>query len=198
MKRYSVAIFLYNDVDVLDFAGPFEVFSLVNRHFGIQLMDLFIVGSNMDVIHSRSQLSLNPKFDITNSPQPDIIILPGGPGVYNEINNEKVILWIKEICHKATLILSICSGIFFLAKSGLIEEMNVTTHHGDFERLKAMSPSVNIIENQRFCDNGKVLTSAGISAGIDLSLHVINKLYGLEIAEVVSKWMEYNWQPNEA
>ena len=192
MQTRNVAIFMFDDVEVLDFAGPFEVFSVTSelnkasRPFAVST-----VAENPGAVSARNGLSVNPDCTISDCPPPDILIVPGGLGTRKLINNSAVISWIKHCSQTAELVLSVCTGSLLLAKAGLLEGLAATTHHGALDLLRELAPNTTIVENQRFVDNGKIITSGGIAAGIDMSLHVVGKLLGTAQAEKTAEYMEY-------
>ncbi|MBE9120112.1 DJ-1/PfpI family protein [Tychonema sp. LEGE 07199] len=201
MPPKNVAILMFDDVEVLDFAGPFEVFSVTSELNSESNKDsrpfaVYTVAQHPGAINARNGLSVNPDCTISNCPTPDILIVPGGKGTRKLIDNSAVINWIKDCSQTAELVLSVCTGSLLLAKAGLLEGLAATTHHRALDLLRKLAPNTTIIENQRFVDNGKIITSGGISAGIDMSLHVVGKLLGTAQAEKTAEHMEYkmgNW-----
>lgn len=190
----NVAILIYDDVEVLDFCGPFEVFSVASRISAEKPFNVYTVAENIWPVKARNNLSINPEYTIIDCPTPDILIVPGGQGSRTEMNNESLIEWIKECEPKAQLVLSVCTGALLLAKAGLLERVSATTHHLSFDLLKEIAHNTEIIENKRFVDNGKIITSGGIAAGIDMSLYVVSKLLGEEHGKKVKEVMEYDWK----
>ena len=192
MQTRNVAILMFDDVEVLDFAGPFEVFSVTSElNKGNQPFAVSTVAEHPGAINARNGLSVNPHCTISDCPPPDILIVPGGQGTRKLIDNSAVISWIQDCSQTAELVLSVCTGSLLLAKAGLLEGLAATTHHRALELLRELAPNTTIIENQRFVDNGKIITSGGISAGIDMSLYVVSKLLGTAQAEKTAEHMEY-------
>ena len=191
----NVAILIFNDVELLDFCGPFEVFSVTGRRENLAPFNVYTVAEKSDPITTRNQLSVNPQYTIHDCPQPDILLVPGGQGTRREMNNPTLVDWIKECSQKAELILSVCTGALLLAKAGLLDGLSATTHHDAIELLKEIAPNTIIQGTQRVVDNGKIILSAGISAGIDMSLYVVAKLLGKEQALKTAQYMEYDWKP---
>jgi transcriptional regulator GlxA family with amidase domain len=132
-------------------------------------------------------------YTIENCPLPDILIIPGGIGTRKELNNISIIDWIKEMSTKVELLLSVCSGALLLAKAKLLDGLKVTTHHNVFELLQEIAPKTTIIRDQRYVDNGQIILSAGISAGIDMSLYVVERIFGKQRALDTAKGMEYEY-----
>jgi len=187
----NVGIFLFNDVEVLDFAGPFEVFSVTSELNQYQLFKVFTVAQNHDPITTVNRLKVVPEYAFSDHPPIDILILPGGVGTKQEMVNERTLSWIKAVNEKTEITFSVCSGARLLAKMSLLDDMEMTTHHEVMPDIRAISSKIIINENMRFIDNGKIMTSGGISAGIDLSLYVVEKLYGADVKNKTAQYMEY-------
>ncbi|MFH1583956.1 MAG: DJ-1/PfpI family protein [Actinomycetota bacterium] len=191
----NVAILIFNDVEVLDFCGPFEVFSVTKRRDKIIPFNVYTVAEKLEPIVARNDLSVNPKYTISDCPQPDILLIPGGYGARIEMNNKILIDWMRKCSQKAELVLSVCTGALLLAKAGLLEGLVATTHHEAIDLLREIAPNTTIQKGKRFVDNGKFILSAGVSAGIDMSLYVIAKLLGEEQAIKTAQIIEYDWKP---
>jgi len=192
-RSRNVAIFIFDEVEVLDFCGPFEVFSITGNQDESKPFNVYTVAEELRPVIARNNLSVNPHYSLRDCPPPDILLVPGGLGTRREMNNTTLVTWIKNCAQNTELVLSVCTGSLLLAKAGLLEGLTATTHHLALNDLKKVAPNTIIDENKRFVDNGNVIVSAGISAGIDMSLHVIAKLLGREQAEKTARYMEYNW-----
>jgi len=190
-NKKTIALLLFDDVEVMDFAGPFEVFSVTNELNQDCLFTLRTVAVTTDPVIARNGLSVNPDVQLDAMPQADIIIIPGGDGTRAVLSQPVVMNWIKQVSTHAEHIMSVCSGALLLAGAGLLNDMPATTHHEVFDTLAELSPSTRLIRDQRFVDNGKIVTSAGISAGIDMSLYMVARLYGHDIAQKTARYMEY-------
>ncbi|HDR5352669.1 TPA: DJ-1/PfpI family protein [Bacillus thuringiensis] len=192
MNKWSVGIFLFNEVEVLDFAGPFEVFSVteVNEE---KPFTVYTVSENGEMITARNGLKVQPDYSIENLPPVDILIIPGGLGAREyEIKNEIVIKWIRQQMKEVKLMTSVCTGALLLAKAGLLEGLKATTHWASIEKFKNEFQNVEVIENVKFVDEGHIITSAGISAGINMAFHIVENLLGVHVAEDTAKRMEYD------
>ncbi|MCU4840086.1 DJ-1/PfpI family protein [Bacillus thuringiensis] len=192
MNKWSVGIFLFNEVEVLDFAGPFEVFSVteVNEE---KSFTVYTVSENGEMITARNGLKVQPDYSIENLPPVDILIIPGGLGARKyEIKNEIVIKWIRQQMKEVKLMTSVCTGALLLAKAGLLEGLKATTHWASIEKFKNEFQNVEVIENVKFVDEGHIITSAGISAGINMAFHIVKNLLGVHVAEDTAKRMEYD------
>ncbi|ASZ66619.1 DJ-1/PfpI family protein [Bacillus cereus] len=192
MNKWSIGIFLFNEVEVLDFAGPFEVFSVteVNEE---KPFTVYTVSENGEMITARNGLKVQPDYSIENLPPVDILIIPGGLGAREyEIKNEIVIKWIRQQMKEVKLMTSVCTGALLLAKAGLLEGLKATTHWASIEKFKNEFQNVEVIENVKFVDEGHIITSAGISAGINMAFHIVKNLLGVHVAEDTAKRMEYD------
>ncbi len=195
MKTRNVAIFIFDEVEVLDFCGPFEVFSVTGRRQGMQPFNVYTVAETRRAVLARNELSVNPKYDFTSCPTPDLLVIPGGFGTRREMENPVALAWLRACFPHAELVLSICTGALIMAKTGFLDGLAATTHHGAVEELRQAAPRTTIEASRRFIDNGKVIVAAGVAAGIDASFHVIARLLGKEQALETATYIEYDWQP---
>lgn len=153
VKKYTVGILLFNEVEVLDFAGPFEVFSYAS--FSVKT-----VAQTKDLINARNGLKIQSDYDFCDAPNFDILIIPGGYGASEiEINNPSVINWIKEQLNSVEIMASVCTGAFLLAKSGLLNGKQVTTHWRHIDRLEKEYTEVQVKRNIKYVDEGSIITS---------------------------------------
>ncbi|BBI34041.1 DJ-1/PfpI family protein [Cohnella abietis] len=188
----NVAIFVFDGVEILDFTGPFEVF-ITGSNRG-QDFNVYTVAELENPVNALGNLSINASYTINNCPRTDILIVPGGRGARHEMHNETITNWIKEVSNEAELVFSVCTGALILAKANLLDGLKITTNRLAMNELREVAPqSAEIIENVRYVDNGKIILSAGISAGIDASLYVIEKLLGKDRALEAARIMEYDW-----
>ncbi|MBP3954426.1 DJ-1/PfpI family protein [Gemmata sp. G18] len=185
--RKNVAIFVHDGVELLDFAGPGEVFAAAGSG---RAFKVFTVAAGAGPITSQGFLKVTPSYTFADCPKPDIIVLPGG-ATGNALKDERVVEWVKKASSNAEVTLSVCTGAFILGRAGLLDGKNATTHWASIERLKKEYPKTTVHADKRFVDNGKIVTSAGVSAGIDASLHVVEKLHGKEEAEKTARYMQY-------
>lgn len=192
-RTRKLAILIFDDAEVLDFCGPFEVFSVASRKTEPAAFDVFTVAEKPGPVLARNGLSVNPRHILADCPNVDILLVPGGLGTRKEMNNTLLINWIKKTSDAAELTLSVCTGALLLGKAALLDGLEATTHHVGFELLREVAPTATVHEDRRFVDNGKIITSAGIAAGIDMSLHVVQRLLGKEVAVATAKQMEYPW-----
>lgn len=190
MKR-NVAILLFDEVEVLDFAGPFEVFAVTDELANYETFNVFTVGENVGTVRARNGLKVVPTYVLENCPPPHVLVVPGGFGTRALLGKPALLEWLRLRSAKSELTVSVCTGSLLLAKAGLLDGLRATTHHECFDALREIAPRTEIVETDRFIDNGHVLTAAGISAGIDCSLHVVERLLGREAADRTARYMEY-------
>jgi transcriptional regulator GlxA family with amidase domain len=183
---------------VLDFAGPFEVFGVTGRRENATPFHVVTVAERPGVVRARNGLSVAPTHSFADCPRADVLVVPGGYGTRREMHNERVVDWVRGQAATAEVTLSVCTGALLLARAGLLAGLEVTTHHGALELLAATAPSAVVRRDRRFIDNGRVVTSAGISAGIDAALHVVARLLGDAQARETAAYMEYDWRRSEA
>lgn len=192
-KHRNVGILIFDDAEVLDFCGPFEVFSVASGQSTRPSFQVFTVAEKCPV-KARNGLSVNPDFRLDNCPHLEILLVPGGIGTRREMDNKRLIQWIQRSAATAELVLSVCTGALLLGQAGLLDGLEMTTHHMAYDLLRDVVPTGTVSENRRFVDNGNVITSAGIAAGIDMSLHVVERLHGAELAAATARYMEYPWK----
>jgi len=192
--RRTVAILLFDDVEVLDFAGPFEVFSVTDELADYQLFRVQTVALNPETVRARNGLRVVPDHTLDTAPAPDILIVPGGSGSRALLERPALLDWIRHQAQRAEVVASVCTGALLLARAGLLDGLGVTTHYENLAELAALAPAVTVIADRRFIDHGRIATSAGISAGIDLSLHLVARLHGRSTAEKTARYMQYHWR----
>lgn len=183
-QKISVCFYLYDGVEILDFAGPMEVFSYAG-------FKIITVAKTKAPLLSQGILKITPDYSIKDAPQTDIFAVFGGS---DEVatDDPEVISWIKSRDSTTKSYFSVCTGAFILGKAGLLDQLTVTTFHKSITNLQKAVPKAIVRQNVRYIDNGRVITTAGISAGIDGALHLVSKLRGKDVAEEVAKQMEYD------
>jgi transcriptional regulator GlxA family with amidase domain len=190
MKK-NVAILLFDEVEVLDFAGPFEVFAVTDELRGYNTFNVYTMADGAGTVRARNGLKVVPHFSLEECPPPHVLIIPGGFGTRVLLRKPALLEWIRIRVRTAELTMSVCTGALLLAQLGLLDGLKATTHHECLELLRELAPGAEILGNERFVDNGSILTAAGISAGIDCSLHVVQRLCGTEAATATARYMEY-------
>lgn len=194
----QIGIFVYHDVEVLDFAGPYEVFTCATRVSGLlepgapPPFRVRTIGQDSAKLHAHAGLPILPEADFSSAGQVDVLIVPGGV-VTAELAKPAVLDWIAQQATRCELVASVCTGSFILAQAGLLNGLEATTHWDDIEAMRASYPQVKVQAQRRWIDQGRIVTSAGISAGIDMSLHLVEQLAGRELALQTAHRMEYDW-----
>jgi transcriptional regulator GlxA family with amidase domain len=194
-RTRSVGILVFEDVEVLDFCGPFEVFSVTGRQVAPGAFTVFTVGNVPGPVLARNGLSVNPQYTLADAPPIDLLLIPGGQGTRSLMHDAALLDWIGQRAATAELVLSVCTGALLLAKAGLLKDLHATTHHAAHGLLREVAPGTCVHEDVRYVDNGRVITSAGVAAGIDMSFHVVDRLLGRETATAAARYIEYPWQP---
>lgn len=195
-KTRNVAIFLYEGVEVLDFTGPAEVLE-ASSHFVSHdnpPLKLFTVARTKEPVISQRFLKVVPDYTIENAPRIDVLVIPGG-NTGPTLADAAAMEWIKKTVDSAEVTLTVCTGAMPLGKLGYFDGLEVTTWYGAIERLRTIAPKAHVKDGRRFVDNGKIITTAGVSAGIDGALHLVARIFGRRIADQTAQYMEYHWTP---
>jgi len=187
----NVAILVYDGVYLLDFAGPLEVFFDTYSEDNKHLFNVYTVSPTKEV-NAHCGTKFIPDFEISSCPKPDIFVVPGG-----DLNllkgNLKLREWLVSTVNNAQTVMSVCTGAFILADAGFLDSLNITTWHGAMDNLKKAVPSANVLKGVRYTDNGKIITTSGISAGIDGTLYLVSKYFGKSVADSTAKYMDYEY-----
>ena len=201
MKRYSVGILIFPDVEVLDFAGPFEVFSVTRLNeerrreepspFAVKL-----IAERNEPMEASGGLRVMPDHDLDSCPPLDILVVPGGWGTRKEIKNDRLIDWISVQGAKVETLTSVCTGSMLLGRAGLLDGLRATTHWRALDWMRESFATVTVESKMHVVEDGRVFTSAGISAGIDMSLRVVARYCGDAIARATARHMEYPFPDN--
>lgn len=191
----NVGILIFNNAEVLDFAGPFEVFSVADELNNGKLFHTFTVAKELAPIRSINGLSVNPNYSFATAPAIDVLLIAGGFGARAILNDEETLAWIRSVHPQTDYTLSICSGSLILAKLGLLHGQPYCTHHQVYTDMQQLVKEGIPLPNQRFVQAGKIFTSGGISAGIDLSFHLVSLLLNKAVAQQTARYMEYDLKP---
>ena len=197
----TIGIYLYKDAEVLDFAGPFEVFNTAARvskrihpeSSEVRFM-VVTIAENPGIVSARAGLLVMPDCVISQHPPLDVLIVPGGIHMA-EMEKPQVLRWVRRVNSETQITAAVCTGAFILGRAGILNGLNVTTHWEDIPDLRTLLPGFNVLENARWVDEGHIVTSAGISAGIDMALHLVARLAGTERARQVRRGIQYDPQP---
>jgi len=191
----SVAILAFDDMEVLDFAGPYEVFNVAGELGEDHPFSVFSVGVTGAPAVGRGGFTVQPTYALDDAPPCDVLVVPGGAGTRALLEDERLLAWLRERAAEVELLLSVCTGALLLGAAGLLEGRSATTHHDAFDELAALSPTTQVMRGQRFVrSDERTVTSAGVSAGVDASLYVVQELTGVETKDRTVSEMEWMWQ----
>lgn len=196
MERKRVGILIFDNVEVLDFCGPFEVFSATRSNperFREEpsLFDVFLVAEQADTIVATGGLRVMPDYTTTDCPPLDVLVVPGGWGTRRVLKNQSLLAWIEARGRQVETLTSVCTGSMVLGQTGLLDGRRATTHWLSLDWMRQSFPGVSVEDRLHVVEDGHVLTSAGISAGIDMALRVVTRYYGEEIGRATARYMEY-------
>lgn len=181
----NAAIFIFNDVQTMDFAAPLEVFDQAG-------FTVFTVAKTLETVTTSSGQKLIPSYEFRNCPEIEILVIPGGRD-FEQASDPAEIRWMQETSKTSKYILTVCCGSIEYAKAGLLGNQAATTHHGFLDYLKRFEPNAEIVSGRKWVDSGKLITSGGLCSGIDAALYLVSKINSLTEAERIAKWMEYPW-----
>lgn len=196
MERKQVGIVVYEEVEVLDFCGPFEVFSVTRlneekRREELSPFRAFLVAENTSPVVATGGMKVVPDYDLESCPKLDILLVPGGWGFRHQMNNERLLKWVVDRSREVETLASVCTGAFLLGKAGLLDGKRATTHWRWLDSMQEMFPKTTVEKRLHFVEEGAFLSSAGISAGIDMTLRLVARYYGEAVARATARHMEY-------
>lgn len=199
MTKLNVAILIFDDVEVLDFAGPFEVFSRTRLTGGVESrrsdetapFHVFTVAQATAPVVATGGLRVLPHCDFATAPRVDLLVVPGGFGTRRLLEDAAALSWIQQTATQAQRVMSVCTGALLLARTGLLAGRRATTHWGALDLLATLDSTVRVERGVRVVDDG-VVTSAGVSAGIDMALDVVESLYGQPVADETARYIEFS------
>ena len=182
------AILIYDGVQIIDFTGPYEV-------LGQGGFEVFTVAETKATVTTSMGMKVVPEHTFSDAPKPDVLVIPGG-NVDGPRKSAATLKWVKELSVTAERTMSVCNGAFILASAGLLDGLRATTFYRMIDDLKTEAPKTRVVSDQRFVDNGRIITTAGLSSGIDGALHVLSEMLGKGRAQAVALNMEYDWRPD--
>jgi transcriptional regulator GlxA family with amidase domain len=196
MERKRVGILVFPDVEVLDFCGPFEVFagtrlSEARRREEPSPFEIVLVAEREGAVAAAGGLKVVPDFTLDSCPPLDVLVVPGGWGVRTEIENERLLAWLAERGRGVETLASVCTGSMLLGRAGLLDGRRATTHWRSLDWMRESFADVLVVEDEHVVVDGRVFTSAGVSAGIDLALRVVARYCGEEVARSTARNLEY-------
>ena len=197
-----VGILIFDDVEILDVTGPFEVFAVTRLNEKQRLQQsspfkVYLISETKNQILAIGGLRLTPDMTISECPELDLLIIPGGWGTRKESKNKILLNWIGNQFTNDRLIASVCTGSSLLGKAGLLDGRGATTHWRAFDFLQESAPKARILKDVRFTLTEPIFTSAGISAGIDLALRIVSHLFGTEVGQATARHMEYPYPDSD-
>ncbi len=197
-----VGILIFDDVEILDVTGPFEVFAVTRLNEKQRLQQsspfkVYLISETKKQILAIGGLRLTPDVTISECPELDLLIIPGGWGTRKESKNKILLNWIGNQFTNDRLIASVCTGSSLLGKAGLLDGRDATTHWRAFDFLQESAPKARILKDVRFTLTEPIFTSAGISAGIDLALRIVSHLFGTEVGQATARHMEYPYPDSD-
>lgn len=198
METLNVGILLFDNVEVLDFAGPFEVFSRTRLQPGVEArrsdegapFRVFTVARTRDPITATGGLTVVPRHGFADAPRIDLLVVPGGFGTRRLLNDEETLDWIRRTAAAARQVTSVCTGSLLLARAGLLQGRRATTHWGALDLLDSLDAGVTVERTSRVVDDG-VITSAGVASGMDMAFYIVETLFGREVADETARYIEY-------
>ena len=203
MNRTQVGILLFENIEVLDFCGPFEVFSVTRlneekRREEPSPFNVFLVAETREPVVTTGGMKVLPDYDLDGCPPLDVLVVPGGWGTRKEMNNERLLGWITERSSEVETLTSVCTGALMLGKAGLLDAKRATTHWRSLDWMQELFPKTTVERQLHFVEDGSLFTSAGISAGIDMALKVVQRYFGEAVARATAKNMEYPFPDSDA
>ena len=196
MDRKRVGILVFRDVEVLDFCGPFEVFSVTRldesrRREEPSPFEVLVIAETREPVIATGGLRVLPDHDLASCPRLDILVVPGGWGTRSLVNHERVVGWIRDQAAQVECLTSVCTGSFLLGQAGLLDGRRATTHWMSLDRMRDTYPAIEVVRDQHTVEDGSIITSAGIAAGIDMALRVVKRYHGEAVARATARYMEY-------
>ena len=191
----SIAVVLFEGAEELDYAGPWEVLAAWSTQHPDDGVTVFTVAETDGPIRSAKGLRVLADHTWDTAPRPDVVLVPGGMGVYPLIEDAAFLSRLTGLAESGTLVTSVCTGALVLAAAGLLRDRPATTWWGRLDRLAELDPSIDVRPEARFVDSGEVVTAAGVSAGIDMALHLVSRLHSVERAREVRRYIQYDPEP---
>lgn len=190
-----IGIFIFDGAEELDWAGPWEVLSAWAHNHPDDDVEVFTLAQRDGTVICAKGLRVVPDYTWQSAPPIDVLVYPGGRGTRPQINDDDITEWITTTAASARLMTSVCTGSLVYASAGLLAGRPATTHWGSLETLAQLDATIEVRPDDRFVDDGDVITAAGVSAGIDMALHLIVRLHSVERAREVKRYIQYDPQP---
>ncbi len=190
----KVSILVFDDVEVLDFCGPFEAFSVAGFREGGKPFSVHLVAESTGVVTARNGLRVLPDHDLASAPASDLIVVPGGPGARPASHSEGIRAWLKRRFAGGATILSVCTGALIMGRAGLLDGVRSTTHHGALDELRKAAPAAIVDPSRRYHEHERMVVAAGVASGIDGALALVARDCGADTAQSTADYMEYPWR----
>ncbi|MEO6192505.1 MAG: DJ-1/PfpI family protein [Thermoanaerobaculia bacterium] len=198
MDRIQVGILIFDDVEVLDFAGPFEVFSRTRLTPGVESrrseasapFRVFTIARTREPVTATGGLGVIPHHAFADNPRIDLLLVPGGFGTRTLLHDDEMLGWIRRTAAAARQVSSVCTGALLLAQAGLLKGHRATTHWASLDLLASLDAEITVERDERVVDDG-IITSAGVASGIDMSFHIVETIFGREVADETARYIEY-------
>jgi transcriptional regulator GlxA family with amidase domain len=190
-----IAILLFDDAEELDWAGPWEVLAAWAQRWPDDDVEVFTIARSVDPVRCAKGLRVLPDHAIDDAPPFDVLVYPGGQGTRGHLGDEALLAWVHDVAARGTLVTSVCTGSLVLAAAGLLDGRPATTHWSTLDALGRLGTGVEVRPDDRFVDDGAVITAAGVSAGIDMALHLVARLHSVERAREVRRYIQYDPAP---
>ena len=191
----TIGIFLFDGAEELDWAGPYEVLGAWAQGFPDDDVHVFTLATTKETVTCAKGLLVLPHHDWSDAPALDVLVYPGGRGTRDHVGDDRIKDWVRSEAGRGTTIASVCTGSLVLAAAGLLDGLPATTHWASLDTLARLGDGVEVRPDDRFVDNGQLITAAGVSAGIDMALHLVARLHSEERAREVRRYIQYDPQP---
>lgn len=190
-----IAVFVFPGAEELDFVGPWEVLTMWGKSFPDDDVEVFMLGQTAETVTCAKGMKVVPDHTWDTAPDFDVLVYPGGEGNIPQVQDEAILSWVRKSAERGALMTSVCTGALVYAAAGLLDGKPATTHWSSLQFLTGLGKDIEVREKDRFVDNGSVITASGVSAGIDMALHLVARLASVETAKTVRHYIQYDPEP---
>jgi transcriptional regulator GlxA family with amidase domain len=191
----AIGIFVFPGVEELDFVGPWEVLRSWERLEADGGVRVFMLAADPGVVECAKGMRVEPDETWATAPPIDVLVYPGGMGTRDQLGDERIRSWVRDVAQRGALMTSVCTGSLVYADAGLLDGRPATTHWASLDQLAALGTGIQVRPEDRFVDSGEIITASGVSAGIDMALHLVRRLHSEERARQVRRYIQYDPQP---